>query len=79
MSKRKTATAVQMESNMPAPTEGPTGTFSIWKPNDTEFRLDTEFAAIAAALNVPHESVVWSLTEGIVNNDIDGHVLSGHA
>lgn len=68
-----------MEMQMPAPVEGPTGTFSIWKPHDTEFTLAGDFAAIAAALNLDISQVVWVGQDNIVNNDIDGHVLSGHA
>jgi hypothetical protein len=63
---------------VPAPVEAPTGTWSIWKPKDTEFTLAVDFAAIAEALGTTIEQVVWVGTEGVVNNDIDGHVLSGH-
>ena len=63
---------------MLTPVESPTGTFSIWKPNDTEFH-DADFDAIAASLGIATDAVVWTMTEGIVISDIDGHALSGHA
>jgi hypothetical protein len=68
-----------MERAVPAPVEAPTGTWSIWKPKDVEFTLAGDFAAIAAAVGKPIDEVVWVGTESVVNNDIDGHVLSGHA
>lgn len=63
---------------MPAPTEAPTGTWSIWKPKDTEFN-EHDYQQIAEALSLAAVDVNFTMTDGIVNADIDGHVLSGTA
>lgn len=62
---------------MTQPVEAPTGTFSIWKPIDSEFEMAVEFAAIANALNSSVSSVVFTLVDTTANGQ-DGHTLSGH-
>lgn len=63
---------------MPAPVEAPAGTWSIWKPKDTEFTTH-DIQLIAEALSLAVSDVLFTMTDGIVNMDIDGHVLSGSA
>lgn len=49
---------------------------SIWKPMHQEFKLDTDFAGIAASLGVGIESVLFSL-ESTVQDGVEGQTLSG--
>ena len=50
----------------------------IFKPHAEEFSVEGDFAAIAAALNLPADQITWSVVDDAVDG-IDGHSLVGVA
>ena len=48
----------------------------VFKPHGEEFTLAGDFAAIAAALNLPTEAVTWSIEDDAIDG-IDGKSLVG--
>jgi predicted transcriptional regulator len=62
---------------MSAPTEVSPGVFAIKKMRDEEF-CHTEYAAIAAALNLEVDQVAWSISD-TETDGIDQHSLVGQA
>lgn len=62
---------------MTTPTEISPGVFAIKKMRDEEF-CETEYAAIAAALNLETSQITWSISDSETDG-IDQHSLVGQA
>lgn len=50
----------------------------IFKPHGEEFSLEGDFAAIAAALNLSHDQISWTIEDDQADG-IDGKSLVGRA
>ena len=63
----------QVTQSEPATEASPaTAATSVFKPHGEEFKLDVDFAAVAAAVGLPIEQVEFTITESEEGNTLSG-------